>query len=373
MKFEAAGFNAVEVPSANVNVTETEVLNRTLQVGGQTQEVSVQADVEAIQTATSALGTVVNTETVTDLPLNTRNYTNLLAMSAGANASVQNATALGKGAMFIAVNGGGNAQNTFLQDGVAINDWYGFNTTVEGTSNGTFAVPNPDTIAEFKIQTSTYDAGYGRNPGANVNVITRSGTNEFHGTAFEFFRNTLLNANDWIHGFTQLSHGQPNTQATLNQNQFGGVFGGPVKKNKLFFFTSYQETQQKNGLSGYGSSTVTLPPLPTVSNRGTCPAGWTAPSQCDGAGQALSYYRATGIRVRIVALDLGEYHDPLFDERDQILLANINPVAISLLQLKLANGSYLIPASGSIHDRGADIFSVRLLQGSHVLGQLLIM
>ena len=107
VRFEAAGFNAVEVPSATVNVTETEVLNRTLSVGAQTQEVTVQADVETVQTATSALGTVVGTETVTELPLNTRNYTNLLAMSAGANAAVSNATSLGKASTLIAVNGAG--------------------------------------------------------------------------------------------------------------------------------------------------------------------------------------------------------------------------------------------------------------------------
>jgi hypothetical protein len=211
-KFEASGFNGVEVPSATVNVTETEVLNRSLQVGAQTQEVTVQADVETIQTASSALGTVVAAQTVTDLPLNTRNYTNLLALSAGANASVTNATYVGKGSTLILVNGGGTAQNTFLQDGVSIANWYSLGTGVEGALIGTFAIPNPDTIAEFKIQTGTYDAGYGRNPGANVNVVTKSGTNSFHGTGFEFFRNTALNANDWF----EKHNGGP--RLTVNQN-----------------------------------------------------------------------------------------------------------------------------------------------------------
>jgi hypothetical protein len=198
VKFEAAGFGPVEVPAANVNVTETEVLDRALQVGAQTQEVSVQADVETVQTQSSALGTVVNTETVTQLPLNTRNYKDLLALSAGANASVTNATYVGKGTNLIFVNGGSSAQNTFLQDGVVISNWYSLGTGTEGALIGAFAIPNPDTIAEFKIQTSSYDAGYGRNPGANVNVVTKSGSNQFHGTGFEFFRNTVLNANDWF-------------------------------------------------------------------------------------------------------------------------------------------------------------------------------
>jgi Carboxypeptidase regulatory-like domain len=305
VKFEAPGFGTAEVPSATVNVTETEVLNRALQVGAQTQEVSVQADVETVQTASSALGTVVNTQTVTELPLNTRNYTNLLAMSAGANAPVTNATALGKASSLVAVNGGGTAQNNYLQDGVSLQNWYSFGTGTEGTEYGSLAIPNPDTISEFKIQTSTYDAGYGRNPGANVNVVTKSGTNDFHGTGFEFFRNTVLNANDWFYknaeGASINSSGVPaplpNKQPVLNQNQFGGVFGGPVKKDKLFFFTSYQETQQKNGISGYGASNVELPPLPT-GNRGTCPVPTAALqasasaqeawfTQCNAVGQAF--------------------------------------------------------------------------------------
>ena len=106
-------------------------------------------------------------------------------------------------------------------------------------------------MQEFKIQTSLFDAGYGRNPGANVNVVTKSGTNQFHGTAFEFFRNTDLNANDFFRKISPPVNGVPNDgRQVLNQNQYGGVFGGPVKKDKLFFFTSFQETWQKNGFCG---------------------------------------------------------------------------------------------------------------------------
>jgi hypothetical protein len=183
VKFEAPGFKPVEIPSAAVNVTETGVLDRSLEVGGQAQTVTVEGEVEVIQTASSALGTVANARTVSELPLNTRNYTNLLAMTAGANSSVTNATYVGKGSSLILVNGGGTAQNTFLQDGVSIQNWYSLGTGVEGALIGTFAIPNPDSISEFKIQTATYDAGYGRNPGANVNVITKSGTNNLHGSA----------------------------------------------------------------------------------------------------------------------------------------------------------------------------------------------
>ena len=272
----------MEIPSATVSLTETEVLDRNLEVGGQTQTVTVESAVEAIQTTSSALGTVANERTLTELPLNTRNYTNLLAMSTGVSADVNNATLLGKGATRMAVNGGATGQNTYLMDGVPVNNWAGFGGTTEGTV-GSFAMPNPDAIAEFKIQTSTYDASYGRNPGANVNVVTKSGTNNFHGSAFEFFRNSALNANDWFLNREGVA------KPALNSNQYGGAVGGPIKKDKLFFFASYQETDQKSGLSAYSASSAILPPIPG-GDRGTCNGGnpgWYSISACDAAGQTF--------------------------------------------------------------------------------------
>ena len=198
-------------------------------------------------------------------------------MSSGVAANVSNATTIGKGATNMAVNGGATGQNTYLMDGVVVNNWTALGGVTEGTVPGTFAMPNPDAIAEFKIQTSAYDAGYGRNPGANVNVITRAGTNEFHGTAFEFFRNSVLNANDWF------LKNQGQTKPVLNSNQFGGAFGGPVKKDKLFFFVNYQETHQKNGFASYSQAATVLPPVPN-GNRGSCgPAGWSTIASCDAS------------------------------------------------------------------------------------------
>jgi len=241
--FTASGFKPIEVSGFNVNVTEAPVLNRSLEVGAQTDHVTVQSEVETVQTNTSTLGTVVGSQSVVGLPLTTRNYTNLLGLSAGAAAAVPNATALGRGNMEIAVNGASTGQNTFQMDGVSVVNFASNGILTEGGTYATFGIPNPDALAEFKIQTSLYDAGYGRNPGANVNVITKSGTNVFHGTAFEFFRNTVLNANDFFRNrFCGLSPLQCATAGgnilVLNQNQYGGVIGGPVKKEKLFFFAS---------------------------------------------------------------------------------------------------------------------------------------
>jgi Carboxypeptidase regulatory-like domain len=341
VKIEAGGFKPQEIPSITVTVTETAVLDRVLEVGAQTQAVTVESDVEAIQTASSALGSVVNTQTVAALPLSTRNYTNLLAMSAGASSDVVNSATLGKASAPISVNGADIGQNTYLQDGVPVSNWLSVNSNQEATAIGAFPVPNPDTIQEFKIQTSTYDAGYGRNPGANVNVITKSGTNDFHGDIFEFFRNTALNANDF---FRNASGG---SKLVLNENQYGGTFGGPIKKDKLFLFVAYQETGQKNGISGFGYSTVILPPIPG-GNRGTCPPGWTVLSQCDAAAQA--FVPALGSAV-CPANNPGNAFDKV-KTSGSITVAcngsNINPVAVNILQLQLPNGGgYLIPGSGS--------------------------
>jgi hypothetical protein len=296
----------------------------------------VEASAETVQTTNATLGTVVGGQMITDLPLNTRNYTNILALSAGANASVNNATALGKGSQDIAVNGAATSQNNFLMDGVSVVNFGGFGLTGEGGSYAGLSVPNPDTLAEFKIQTSLYDAGYGRNPGANVNVITKSGTNQFHGTLFYFFRNTKLNANDFF--LNRAGVRRPD----LNQNQYGLTIGGPIKKDKLFFFFSFQETGQRNAAAGAGfASGVILPPIPD-GDRGT-----TSLSGIDNAA-------AAAFRQNLGAAICPNNHPG--DNRYRTAFggvqvacdgSTINDVAMRLLQAKLPNGNYVIPGSGT--------------------------
>ncbi len=190
---------------------------------------------------------------------------------------MNNASALGRGGMEIAVNGARTDQNDFQMDGVSVVNFGSSGLATEASAYPTIGIPNPDTIAEFKIQTSNFDAGYGRNPGASVNVVTKSGTNSLHGTGFEFFRNQDLNAVDFFRnrfcGLTPaVCAANGGVQQALNQNQFGGVLGGPIKKDKLFFFTSYQQTWQKNGIASQGySSGITRPPIP-VMDRSNTPA-----------------------------------------------------------------------------------------------------
>jgi hypothetical protein len=330
IRFAAMGFKTAEVSAVTLSVTETPSLDRTLEVGQQSEQVTVEASAETLQTQSSTLGTTVGSRTVTALPLSNRNYTQILGLSAGANAGVNNATTFGKATQDFSVNGADPGQNNYQMDGVAIN-----NIANGGSSNdaGIYAgipIPNPDAIQEFKIQTSTYDASYGRNPGANVNVVTKSGTNAFHGAAWEFFRNEDLNANSF---FENRDGG--GKQQILRQNQFGGSIGGPIKKDKLFFYANYQETRQLNGVAAQGTNSVVLPPLPAGDR--------SAPGYQAAVGAALCPANHPG-QPGFSTL-FGNFI-PVFP---QVACdgSNISPVAMKILNIKLPDGSYYIPGSGT--------------------------
>jgi hypothetical protein len=338
IQFEAAGFNSIALPTVTIIVTETAVLDRRLEVGAQSQAITVQGEVETVQTASSTVGTVVLSQTLTSLPLTSRNYTALLGLSAGANVNVYNAAQMGRGTQDISVNGAFSSQNNYQQDGAPIDNLSGTGNASDAGNNSGISIANPDAIQEFKIQTSLFDAGYGRNAGANVNVVTKSGANQFHGSAFEFFRNTALNANDFFRNQSPPVSGVPNnSRQVLNQNQYGGSFGGPVKKDKLFFFTSYQETQQKNGITPAGFSTPSLVPLPSDrSNAAALSAAVGAnfcPTGSDG-GKVGNTTAFPGVGAVTEVACNG---------------SNINPVALAYLQLKNPDGTYYIPgSSGSV-------------------------
>src|SRR5208282_6037720 len=323
------GFRSVTVPHVQIIVTETNALTLRLEVGQIAETVVVEAQVAQLQTESSTLGRVTSSEQVESLPLAMRNFTQIIALNPGVSAEIANAGELGRG-------GGGNNQdptvsagnwasdNNFQMNGVGVND-----IQQSGYFSAGVAIPNPDTIQEFKVQTGQYDASYGRNAGANVDVITKGGTNEYHGAAWEYFRNNDMNANT----FFLNAHDQP--RAILKQNQFGGDFGGPIKKDKLQFFTSYQGTRQRNGLDVNCSSNLSEAPI--TNDRSAAALGSLF------AGQA-GVYGGTAILANG---------------------SNINPVALNLLNTKLPNGQYLIPtpqtyntAPGTAFDaQGSSAFS----------------
>ena len=309
VNFSAQGFKTSQLASLAVNVSEVPVLNAQLDAGESIQEVVCLCNVS--QTATSSTGTLVDNKTITAVPLTTRNLTQVLSMSSGSAANVNDAGLLGAGSQNVNVNGN-TAAGTYTVDGAA----------------SASTVPNPDTISEFKIQTSQYDAGYGaRVP--NTNLVTQSGENAFHGDAWEFVRNDIFNAN----AFFRNSAAQP--RATLKQNQFGGTLGGPIKRDKLFFFGSYQGTRQVNGLDPTASlSTVILPPLTNDRSAATIGAQF-CPANKPAAAKSAYLTFAGGVQVACDG-------------------SNINPVALNMLQLKLADGSYLIPTPQTILSSGVN-------------------
>lgn len=325
IRFSANGFKTAEVASIILNVTETPALDRVMEVGAQSEQVTVEAAAEVLQTESSTLGTVVTSQAILDAPLSSRNYTQILNLSAGAVSGVNDATALGKGTLDMSVNGAAPEQNNFQMDGVSVINAFGAGLARDCGIYVGIPIPSPDAIQEFKVQTSTYDASYGRNPGANVNVLTRSGSNAFHGTLFEFFRNEDLDAN----GFFENAEG--NGKSILRQNQFGGTFGGPIKKDKLFFFGSYQGTRQLNGVSAAGSSTVFLPPIPggDRSAPGFAAAMGAANCAANHPGQLNYNTFASAFGGMQLACDG----------------SNLSPVALGILNAKNPDGSYYMVGS----------------------------
>ncbi len=308
------GFKLSVQEGVQIVVTETDALVTHLQIGQPSQEVTVEAAAEQLQTDTTALGRVTSGVEINALPLVTRNFTQIIGLNPGISTDVENAGALGRGADAqiggapnTVAHGSTTSDNNFQMDGVDAND-----IEASGHFSGGIAIPNPDAIQEFKVQTGQYDASAGRDAGANVNVVTKSGTNQFHGNLWEYFRNEKLNANDF---FLNLAD-QP--RAILRQNQFGGTFGGPIKKDKIFFFGSYQGTRQLNGVGSGCSTAFSTPPLTN-----------------DRSAAALG---------QLFAGQTGSFGGPPIAADG----SNINPSALALLQLKLPNGQYLIPTPQTV-------------------------
>ena len=308
------GFKTLVRTGVQVFVTEKEEVRMTLNVGTPTETVEVAAEGEALKTEDSALGNVTEGEAVRELPLVNRNFTQIVGLSPGVIADVNNASDLGRGNSGFnsteggfSSHGGATNDNNYQMNGAQVND-----LMAAGNFSGGVPIPNPDAIQEFKVQTGQYDASYGRNGGANVNLITKSGTNELHGTIFEFVRNDIFNANDYFLNRAKKPRG------SLKQNQFGFTLGGPIVKDKLFAFGSYQGTRQINGLDSTAaclSTFITPTELAGLSNRSRTSLGAAFAGQASLLGDTVA---ADG--------------------------SNIAPEAINLLNLTLADGSYLIPS-----------------------------
>jgi hypothetical protein len=299
----ATGFAPVS-SDLDVRVTEITRFTIALKPGTLSTVVSVQANVAQVETSNATTGQSITANTISRLPLATQNFQQLLTLSSGTSASLNQNASLGRGDVRIDVNGQREDNNNYLIDGITATDY----NIAELTNT---PLPSPDAVQEFRVQTSMYDATQGRNGGGNINAVLKSGTSQFHGDAFEFFRNDVLNANEYF------LKQQGSKRPVVKQNIFGGSLGGPIlRKAQLgYFFVNYQGTRQSSGLSNGTIIQTSIPVLPQ-----------------DRSAQSLV--------------------DTFFGAGSGVAASQIDPVALKLLNLKgnqfgATPGGYLIPtASG---------------------------
>jgi len=252
----AAGFSKEAALDIPVRVSETTYVPIQMKVGATTTEVTVTGAAAQVEVTNATTGQAISGEVIRDMPLATRNFLSLLALSAGANSEMTNTAALGRGVTVMSVNGERPVNNNYQLEGINAND-------VSLPQFDNVALPNPDVIQEFKTQTSLYDSSQGRNAGGNMQVNLRSGTDKYHGDGFEYFRNTALDANDWFLKASQVAADEPDKAAVLRQNAFGGSFGGPIPKIKdAFFFANYSGVREVSGIANGTQLSTDLPILP---------------------------------------------------------------------------------------------------------------
>jgi len=285
----ASGFKKATLNDVLVTITERIQIDVELEVGSVLESsVAVVVTEAGVQADGPHLGRVVGSRAVSELPLATRNYTQILALSPGADVGLADNTGVGRNSQNISVNGARRTQNNFQINGVDAN-------TI-GTNSALFvAVPAPETIQEFKVQTSLYDSTFGRSGGGNVQAVTRGGSNNFHGSAYGYFRLDGLNANNPFLKAAEVEH------PPLSRDVFGTTLSGRIRRERAFFFVAYQGTREQNGAS-----------VNSVSPSVLIARGLTD----DRSEQAL---RSTFNRN------------------------SVNPVSLALLNVRLPDGSFLIP------------------------------
>lgn len=349
LEFDVAGFKKNIRRGVSLDINQVITLNMTMQVGATQEVVDVTSEAPLVETTSTQLGAVVGDRAVSELPLNSRDTYQFLQLQPGVMSTVGSSNSIVYGsnnAGAVSVNGGRGRSNNFSVNGGDANDQFVNLPTVQ---------PSPDSIQEFRVLTNTFDAEYGRNSGSVVNVVTKSGTNQFHGNAYEFFRNKVLNSNAYCFS----SDGCPKPQ--FNQNQFGGTFGGPIIKDRTFFFTSYEGRRIRQGIP----SPAVL--VPTAAERPSATQPYADfSSESTFAGVLTSAYALNQRPNCTTALgnapnipDNSAYSD-LFPG-NIIPLGCMDATAVDLLQLvpTPANGGNLLETVPVQPDRG-DQFTVKI-------------
>jgi hypothetical protein len=241
---QATGFKLARHTEIDVRLGHVTAVDVKLELGPVAQVVSAEASAPLIEIVSTQIGAVVNDKAVVELPLNTRDTYQLLQLQPGVQSQLGSDLFYGSDQPgVVSVNGGRGRSNNYTVNGGDANDQF---VNLPGVQ------PSPDSIEEFRVLTNTFDAEFGRNSGAVVNVVTKSGTNAFHGDVYEFLRNNVLNAR----GFFDTSI------PDFKQNQFGGTLGGPIRKDRTFFFASYEGRRIRQGDPSPAF------PVPTLAERG---------------------------------------------------------------------------------------------------------
>ncbi len=234
VRVEAPGFQTAVHSDITLVLNQVAQVNFQMQVGNVNQTVEVTTAPPLLQTESTEVGTVIDAHAVVSLPLETRNYNQLTLLTPGAVTTSPSSFNTGQATFNSGrpyINGNREQATYYLLDGME---------NIEFVNNDVAFSPNVDAIQEFNLITSNPSAEFGQFMGGVISVSTKSGSNQFHGNLFEFIRNDKLNANEWSNNFTLQSNGQPTPKPLLRWNEFGGTLGGPIVKDKLFFFVDYQ-------------------------------------------------------------------------------------------------------------------------------------
>src|SRR5271165_2287525 len=244
MEVAASGFALYVASKVTLVVSTPSTINIRLQVAGATQTVNVEGQAPLINRTDASLGNTIEQDQIAELPIPDRNVVQLLSLQAGVTYLGNQTQALqDTDTRSGAVNGMRSDQSNVTLDGIGVNDQnngYAFTSVLN--------VP-PDSVEEFRVTTANSNADSGYSSGAQVALATKSGTNQFHGSAYEYNRNTIFSANDPFLKYSQLTSGESNTAPKLLRNVFGATFGGPIKKNRLFFFANYEGRRDAQGTS----------------------------------------------------------------------------------------------------------------------------
>jgi len=256
----ATGFSKTAAPGIAVRVSETIFVPLQMKVGTTAIEVIVTGAAAPVELNNATTGSALTGDVIRDMPLATRNFLGLLSLSAGTNSEFADTTALGRGVTTIIVDGQRPVNNNYELEGINAND---VSLPIFNNVN----LPNPDSVEEFKTQTSLYDASQGRNGGGNMQVNLRSGTDKYHGDVFELFRNPVLDANDYFLKGSEIASGEKNKAPVLRQNAFGASIGGPVPFIKnFFFFGNYSGVREASAVATGTTIFANIPVLPGGAN-----------------------------------------------------------------------------------------------------------